>query len=102
MFFTYFGLRSHGIYKDEVSTSNMALSVLSTAAVILFPRLVFVTLSNNVLILSIRVLVTEFVFLMAVGACCFTGFLYALWRLADGEYSIGVISTWMVEVFVRI
>ena len=42
-------------------------------------RLAFVTFSNNLLVLALRAMFTEFAVLMAVAAFCFGGFLYSLW-----------------------
>lgn len=45
---------------------------------LLFCRLAFVSLSNNLMILSLRSMFYEFVVLMLVAVFCFCGFLYAL------------------------
>ena len=42
-------------------------------------RLVFVTFKNNVMVLSLRAMIIQFVVLMGIAAFCFGGFLYALW-----------------------
>lgn len=42
-------------------------------------RLAFVTLKNNLMVLSLRAMMTQFVILMFIAAFCFCGFLYALW-----------------------
>jgi hypothetical protein len=42
-------------------------------------RLAFVTLKNNLMVLSLRAMISQFVFLMLIAAFCFGGFLYALW-----------------------
>lgn len=45
----------------------------------IFERLAFVTLSNNLMVLSLRSMFTEFAFLMMLAVFCFAGFLYSLW-----------------------
>ena len=42
-------------------------------------RLAFVTLKNNLMVLSLRAMISQFVLLMLIAVFCFTGFLYALW-----------------------
>jgi hypothetical protein len=75
----------------------LSLDILALAAVLIFPRLAFVTLSNNLLVLqvsstillalsytdyqgsSLRSMFVEFFNLMFIAAFIFGGFLYALW-----------------------
>lgn len=70
-------------------------------AVGMFPRLAFVSLSNNLMILSLRSMLSEFfsefvaasrdrdadrlAVLMGIAAFCFLGFCYALWTLGGGR-----------------
>ena len=42
-------------------------------------RLAFVTFKNNMMVLSLRAMMIQFVVLMVIAAFCFGGFLYALW-----------------------
>ena len=42
-------------------------------------RLAFVTLRNNLMVLSLRAMFVQFVVLMLIAMFCFAGFLYALW-----------------------
>lgn len=42
-------------------------------------RLAFVTLRNNLMVLSLRAMIAQFAALMLIAAFCFGGFLYALW-----------------------
>lgn len=46
---------------------------------ILVVSLAFVTLRNNLMVLSLRAMLVQFVVLMMIAAFCFAGFLYALW-----------------------
>jgi hypothetical protein len=41
--------------------------------------LAFVTLQSNLMVLSLRAMITQFAILMLIAAFCFGGFLYALW-----------------------
>ena len=42
-------------------------------------RLAFVTFKNNVMVLSLRAMLSQFVALMLIAVFCFGGFFYALW-----------------------
>ena len=52
-------------------------------------RLAFVTLRNNLMVLSLRAMIVQFVVLMLIAAFCFGGFLYALWTWVINTYNLG-------------
>ena len=97
-FLAYLGFRLYGIFYDHPKYSLLGLEILSCAAALLFPRLAFVTLSNNLMILSIRALFLDFVFLMVLAVFCFTGFLYALWTLGRGMYTPSELAKYMLFI----
>ncbi|EOR01157.1 hypothetical protein E3P92_01765 [Wallemia ichthyophaga] len=98
-FLHYLAFRVYGIWYDHPKYSLLGLEVLSCAAALLFPRLAFVTLSNNLMILSIRALFLDFLFLMALAFFCFTGFLYALWTLGRGAYTWEELAKYMLFIW---
>ncbi|TIB78349.1 hypothetical protein E3Q22_02646 [Wallemia mellicola] len=98
-FLLYLSFRLYGIWFDHPKYSLLGLDVLSCAAALLFPRLAFVTLSNNLMILSIRALFLDFLFLMALAFFCFTGFLYALWTLGRGAYTWQELAKYMMFIW---
>lgn len=53
MFLLYFALRIIGLASHNTSTSDLAFDILACSACILFPRLVFFVLKDNVLILAV-------------------------------------------------
>lgn len=88
-------------------------------AVGMFPRLAFVSLSNNLMILSLRSMMSEFFStcaldnlcqkhtentaspasaLIGIAIFCFLGFMYALWTLGGGAYSWTQIGWYLLEV----
>ncbi|KAF8673472.1 Nonselective cation channel [Rhizoctonia solani] len=100
VYFSYAGLRLYGIRWDEAWARELGIDILAVVAVIVFPRLAFVTLSNNLMVLSLRSMFTEFAVLMLVAAFCFGGFLYALWTLGrDTRYGSGQIAWWMLDLW---
>ncbi|CAE6479376.1 unnamed protein product [Rhizoctonia solani] len=99
VYFSYAGLRLYGIRWDEAWARELGIDILAVVAVIVFPRLAFVTLSNNLMVLSLRSMFTEFAVLMLVAAFCFGGFLYALWTLGRDTYGSGQIAWWMLDLW---
>ncbi|CAE6367254.1 unnamed protein product [Rhizoctonia solani] len=99
VYFSYAGLRLYGIHWDEAWARELGIDILAVVAVIVFPRLAFVTLSNNLMVLSLRSMFTEFAVLMLVAAFCFGGFLYALWTLGRDTYGSGQIAWWMLDLW---
>ncbi|KAH9066775.1 hypothetical protein EDB87DRAFT_1553804 [Lactarius vividus] len=102
IFCTYAILRIYGIYHPTGTWARtVGVDCLALIACLLFPRLAFVTLKNNLMVLSLRAMISQFVFLMLIAVFCFAGFLYALWTKArDGcEYAVAQISWWMVDIW---
>ncbi|KAH9913920.1 uncharacterized protein B0H18DRAFT_887613, partial [Fomitopsis serialis] len=79
LYCTYAILRCVGVYNHNKWASLAGIDFLAIIAVLMFPRLAFVTLKDNVMVLSLRAMIMQFVILMAIAAFCFGGFLYALW-----------------------
>ncbi|KAF8273071.1 hypothetical protein EI94DRAFT_1795450 [Lactarius quietus] len=99
---TYAVLRIYGVYHPTGTWAKaVGIDCLAIIACLLFPRLAFVTLKNNLMVLSLRAMISQFVILMLIAAFCFAGFLYALWTLSRARtgYSIGQISWWMVDIW---
>src|SRR5271170_7331512 len=63
----------------DVSSVSRFCEVTSMAQLNTGIRLAFVTLKNNLMVLSLRAMMMQFVILMCIAAFCFCGFLYALW-----------------------
>lgn len=101
IFLSYASLRLWGFHYDREWARASGIDCLALAACLLFPRLAFVTLKNNLMVLSLRAMIIQFVFLMLIAAFCFAGFLYALWTLSKNEthYSAGDIFWWMADLW---
>ncbi|KAJ7281492.1 receptor-activated Ca2+-permeable cation channel [Mycena rebaudengoi] len=78
----YATFRIYGVYYDHAWAREMGLDCLALIACLMFPRLAFVTLKNNLMVLSLRAMMMQFLILMMIAAFCFCGFLYALWTCA--------------------
>jgi len=56
----YLFARLYGVYYDDTEALALGADWLAIGAVLIFPRLAFVTLANNLMVLSIRSMLTEF------------------------------------------
>lgn len=56
----YLVLRVYGLRRGEAWARDSSLEILAMGAVGMFPRLAFVTFSNNIMILSLRVMISQF------------------------------------------
>ncbi|KAI0629114.1 hypothetical protein C8Q77DRAFT_1161302 [Trametes polyzona] len=103
LYCTYAVMRFIGVYDHKRWAKEMGINCLALIAVLMFPRLAFVTFKNNVMVLSLRAMMLQFVVLMGIAAFCFGGFLYALWTLgkdhAHARYSAGTIAWWMLDLW---
>ncbi|KAG8817003.1 hypothetical protein FRC18_000730 [Serendipita sp. 400] len=100
IFLTYFGLRVKGITSQDDWYSDLAFDIMACGACILFPRLAFFAISNNVVILALRGMIVEFLFFIFIAAICFSGLLFTLWDLglAAGAWSVKDTAWLMIQV----
>ncbi|EJF64109.1 hypothetical protein DICSQDRAFT_100749 [Dichomitus squalens LYAD-421 SS1] len=101
LYCTYAVMRLVGVYDDRRWAREMGNNCLALIAVLMFPRLAFVTFKDNVMVLSLRAMIIQFVVLMMIAAFCFGGFLYALWTLGkdNAGYSAGTVAWWMLDLW---
>ncbi|TFK21168.1 receptor-activated Ca2+-permeable cation channel [Coprinopsis marcescibilis] len=104
VFLVYIGLRLKGLSDGNSEMSAMAFDVLSCGACILFPRLAFFFVSDNLVILSLRAMIAQFAFFITIAAICFSGLLFTLWTMAKDNpngkhWSVASISWLMVQIW---
>ncbi|KAH9944849.1 hypothetical protein B0H21DRAFT_441053 [Amylocystis lapponica] len=99
VFITYMGLRVKGLVRDDVDASELGFDILACGACILFPRLAFFAVSNNVVVLALRVMIADFVFFVGIAAICFSGLLFTLHSLAAERWSVKAIAWLMVQIW---
>lgn len=85
IFSTYFGIRMHGFTLNDPSYAKLSTDIISLAAPILLPRLAFCLMPENMLFISLRAMMADFVFLTVLAAWCFGGFLFAMWWLSESQ-----------------
>ncbi|KAF8634558.1 hypothetical protein AX17_004148 [Amanita inopinata Kibby_2008] len=98
----YASLRLYGLCHSHSRWARLlGIDFLALIACLMFPRLAFVTLKNNLMVLSLRAMMMQFLFLMLIAAFCFCGFLYALWTLSRNKagYGAGTIAWWMLDLW---
>ncbi|KAF7370601.1 hypothetical protein MSAN_00692800 [Mycena sanguinolenta] len=97
----YAFFRVYGVYHENAWARSMGLDCMAIIACLMFPRLAFVTLKNNLMVLSLRAMMMQFLVLMMIAAFCFCGFLYALWTLSRNSagYSLSQIAWWMLDLW---
>lgn len=92
IFMVYLVLRLHAMNvsneKESTLLARTALDVLSCAAPVLIPRLAFNIMSENVLFVSLRAMISDFVTLSALAVWCFAGFLLSLKWLHNGVHQV--------------
>jgi hypothetical protein len=96
-FLAYLGLRLHSLRisdeQDSIMYARTALDVLSCGAPVLIPRLAFNIMSENMLFVSLRAMMSDFLTLTALAVWCFAGFLLSLKWLHAGAHQVKVRST---------
>jgi hypothetical protein len=101
----YFIVRTHSwaLHDDEVGIQ--ALDVLACAAPIMLPRIAFNIMPENLLFISLRAMMSDFILLTAVAIWCFAGFLFSMTWLSrwHGAEDVAIppltISKWMLWIW---
>ncbi|KAI1266852.1 hypothetical protein F5Y18DRAFT_350447 [Xylariaceae sp. FL1019] len=99
VYWVYLVLRLHGWRTGTLSPAQQALDVLAMGAPVLVPRLAFNLLSGNIVFLSFRAMMTNFIILTFLAAWCFCGFLLSMLWLAEGRHDLITISKWMLWIW---
>ncbi|KAL4074947.1 hypothetical protein V8B97DRAFT_1948619 [Scleroderma yunnanense] len=99
IFFVYLGLRIKGLVLHDNDTSQLAFDILACAACILVPRLAFYAISDNVVILTLRAMISEFLFFICIAATCFSGLLLTLYTISNGRWTLSGIAWLIVQVW---
>ncbi|EKM81761.1 hypothetical protein AGABI1DRAFT_118839 [Agaricus bisporus var. burnettii JB137-S8] len=79
IYFIYAVLRFYGVYHHNHWARELGIDLLAITATLMFPRLAFVTLKNNLMVLSLRAMFMQFLVLMLIAMFCFCGFVYGFW-----------------------
>jgi hypothetical protein len=92
LFLIYLVLRLHALRianeEDAQQWATTALDVLSCAAPVLIPRLAFNVMSENLLFVSLRAMMSDFMTLTILAVWSFAGFLLSLKWLHNGIHQV--------------
>ena len=107
IYITYLIMRMHafaryhsvGDHEAFVKLSHTALDILSVGAPILIPRLAFNLMSENMLFVSLRAMMSDFMTLTLLAVWSFGGFLLSMKWLHSHVHSSLTISKWMVWIW---
>lgn len=99
IYWIYLAIRLYGWHFGSDWAAQQALDVLAMGAPVLVPRLAFNLLSDNIVFLSLRSMMSDFALLTALAAWCFVGFLLSLLWLGNDAYSPVMISKWMIYIW---
>lgn len=95
----YLLLRLRGKMTGDNELGELAFTILATAAPVLIPRLAFNLLSENILFVSMRTMMADFMVLSVLAVWCFAGFFFAMNWLCNGDHTSITISKWMLWVW---
>ncbi|KAL8690928.1 MAG: hypothetical protein Q9218_003741 [Villophora microphyllina] len=99
IFILYLVLRIHDLAAGVAGTQHRGLDILATGAPVLIPRLAFNLMSENILFVSLRAMMSNFTLLTFLAVWTFGGFLLGMVWLTDGEHHPVTIAKWMLWVW---
>ncbi|KAF2201532.1 hypothetical protein GQ43DRAFT_431562 [Delitschia confertaspora ATCC 74209] len=107
IYLVYFVVRIHGLKIGDVEQGRQALDILAIAAPVVFSRLAFSMMPENMLFISLRAMMADFTALSLIAVWCFGGFLLALRWLSMGNREIDfkdapsgiTVSKWMLWIW---
>ena len=107
IFSIYFGVRLHGTVMGIEEEARQALDILACAAPIIFPRIAFNLMPENMLFISLRAMLGDFFLLTVLAGWCFCGFWLGLIWLSEWEApnprpdppSPLIVSKWMLWIW---
>lgn len=97
--FIWFGIRVNALSKGDLALSSLSFETLSLGAILLCPRVASVLIQDNVILLALKAMLSDFVFFMLLAAVCFSGFLYTFWAISGPEWTPGKILWIMIKVW---
>ncbi|CDU22040.1 related to YVC1-vacuolar cation channel [Sporisorium scitamineum] len=83
--FCWFGLRISALQYGLPERSDLSFDCLALGAVLLCPRVASSLVQDNVVLLSLKAMLSDFAFFTVLAMICFSGFAYAFYSLASEE-----------------
>ncbi|TKY90318.1 hypothetical protein EX895_000316 [Sporisorium graminicola] len=83
--FCWFGLRISALQHGMPDRSDLSFDCLALGAVLLCPRVASSLVQDNVVLLSLKAMLSDFAFFTVLAMICFSGFAYTFYSLASEE-----------------
>ncbi|KDN50719.1 hypothetical protein RSAG8_01217, partial [Rhizoctonia solani AG-8 WAC10335] len=101
IFLGFLGCRCRALVMQDYWWNDLAFDILACGACILFPRLAFFLIKNNLIILALQGMIAEFFVFIMLAAVCFSGLLFTLWTLSRGSatWTLPKIAWLMTQVW---
>ncbi|KAL8778446.1 MAG: hypothetical protein Q9203_002317 [Teloschistes exilis] len=99
IFILYLVVRVHDLSAGITGTQHRGLDILATGAPVLIPRLAFNLMSEHILFVSLRAMMSNFTLLTFLAVWTFAGFLLGMVWLTNGEHHPVTIAKWMLYVW---
>ncbi|KAJ1018147.1 hypothetical protein NDA16_005013 [Ustilago loliicola] len=98
--FFWFGLRISALQHGLPGRSDLSFDCLALGAVVLCPRVASSLVQDNVVLLSLKAMLSDFAFFTVLAMICFSGFAYAFYSLASEErWSFKAVLWLMLKVW---
>lgn len=97
--FCWLGIRISALVHHDMVQSNLSFDTLALGAILLCPRVASVLIQDNVILLALKAMLSDFCFFMALAIVCFSGFLYTFWSLSAPEWTARRIIWIMMKVW---
>lgn len=99
IFSIYFIVRMNHLGTGDDIIGRLALNILAAGAPVLIPRLAFNIMSENMLFVCLRAMMSDFTVLTLLAAWCFAGFLFSMVWLGERKFLTITIAKWMLYVW---
>ncbi|KAH7342007.1 hypothetical protein B0J17DRAFT_746132 [Rhizoctonia solani] len=101
IFIGFLGCRCRALVMQDFWWNDLAFDILACGACILFPRLAFFLIKNNLIILALQGMIAEFFVFIMLAAVCFSGLLFTLWTLSRGSatWNLSKIAWLMTQIW---
>ncbi|ORX39957.1 hypothetical protein BD324DRAFT_615672 [Kockovaella imperatae] len=99
IFVMYLALRIFALVSHSPQSSELAFDILAIGACVLFPRLMFFLIKDNVVILALKAMIARFIGFMALVIVAFSGICFCLWTLGRGTWTVKQITWLMLQIW---
>uniref|UniRef100_V5ETU9 Receptor-activated Ca2+-permeable cation channel n=1 Tax=Kalmanozyma brasiliensis (strain GHG001) TaxID=1365824 RepID=V5ETU9_KALBG len=98
--FFWFGLRVSALQTGSLQRSDLSFDCLALGAVLLCPRVATSIIQDNVIMLSLKAMFSDFAYFTVLAMICFSGFAYAFYSLAsEDRWTLNAVLWLMLKVW---